>query len=439
MTAPLIASPAVSLSEWLNSTCFCLTLDRAALYEAIDREMGDPQFCATHMDSRTRLFSNVPVFLSSQDLEAMTKIVETVETATQLPSYREAALAWAPEIARFDPGPAGAFMGYDFHLGTDGPKLIEINTNAGGAFLNAALARAQRACCPQVEEAFILSDIAGFDERVIGMFRQEWARQRASGMPSRIAIIDDDPQDQYLFPEFLLARQTFLRHGIDAVVADPRSLRYESSTLLCEGKPVDLVYNRLVDFALALPGHEALRMAWLDGAAVVTPNPHNHALFADKRNLTLLSDASRLAAWGLAPHLAAEAARIPRAVEVTAENSAVLWERRKQFFFKPAGGHGGKAVYRGDKLTKGVWQTIVHGRYIAQELAPPGERMVRLDGSLETRKADIRLYTYDGHVLLAAARLYQGQTTNFRTPGGGFASVFFFGPEARTACPDSGV
>src|SRR5690606_6894297 len=127
-------------------------------YEAIDREMGDPQFCATHMDSRTRLFSNVPVFLSSQDLEAMTKIVETVETATRLPSYREAALAWAPEIARFDPGPAGAFMGYDFHLGTDGPKLIEINTNAGGAFLNAALARAQRACCPQVEEAFILSD-----------------------------------------------------------------------------------------------------------------------------------------------------------------------------------------------------------------------------------------------------------------------------------------
>jgi hypothetical protein len=27
-------------------------------------------------------------------------------------------------------------------------------------------------------------------------------------------------------------------------------------------------------------------------------------------------------------------------------------------------------------------------------------------------------------VLLAAARLYRGQTTNFRTPGGGFAPVF---------------
>jgi len=27
-------------------------------------------------------------------------------------------------------------------------------------------------------------------------------------------------------------------------------------------------------------------------------------------------------------------------------------------------------------------------------------------------------------VLLYAARMYQGQTTNFRTPGGGFAPVF---------------
>jgi hypothetical protein len=38
-------------------------------------------------------------------------------------------------------------MGYDFHLSPDGPRLIEINTNAGGAFLNAALARAHHACC----------------------------------------------------------------------------------------------------------------------------------------------------------------------------------------------------------------------------------------------------------------------------------------------------
>ncbi len=39
-------------------------------------------------------------------------------------------------------------------------------------------------------------------------------------------------------------------------------------------------------------------------------------------------------------------------------------------------------------------------------------------------KLDLRAYVYDGRVQLTAARLYQGQTTNFRTAGGGFAPVF---------------
>jgi hypothetical protein len=93
-------------------------------------------------------------------------------------------------------------------------------------------------------------------------------------------------------------------------------------------------------------------------------------------------------------------------------------------FFKPFGGHGGKAVYRGDKVTQRVWSEIVRGGYVAQDFASPGERMVKLDGTAERRKTDVRLYTYDGRILLTAARLYQGQVTNFRTPGGGFAPVY---------------
>ena len=60
---------------------------------------------------------------------------------------------------------------------------------------------------------------------------------------------------------------------------------------------------------------------------------------------------------------------------------------------------------------------------MAQAFAAPGERMVVVDGAPMLRKMDVRLYAYDGRVLLVAARLYQGQTTNFRTPGGGFAPV----------------
>ena len=78
----------------------------------------------------------------------------------------------------------------------------------------------------------------------------------------------------------------------------------------------------------------------------------------------------------------------------------------------------------GRQGNKGVWAEIVAGCYVAQEFAPPSERVIRLDGASQARKADVRLYVYDGQILISAARLYQGQATNFRTPGGGFAPVF---------------
>jgi hypothetical protein len=416
-----------SAAARLNQSCFCITLDREQLYAAMEREAGDPDFSSRYIRPREHLFSNVPVFLEAQDLDRMTAVVHAIEAAARLPAYQETVLGWAPAIARFDPGPRGVFMGYDFHLCPEGPKLIEVNTNAGGAFLNALLAKAQRACCPEVEHAFKLPLVADFDAELIRMFRAEWTTQRQGEPLQRIAIVDDDPESQYLHPEFLLARETFRRHGIDAVIADARALRFESSTLSAGDTPIDLVYNRVVDFALQRPEHAALRAAYLAGAVVVTPNPRNHALLADKRNLTVLSHCDALAGMGLAAAHAHQARRIPRTVMVTAANADPLWETRKQYFFKPAAGHGAKAVYRGDKLTRAVWQQIAAGGYVAQAFAPPGERMIKLEGDArEPRKTDIRLFTYEGRVLLAAARLYQGQTTNFRTPGGGFAPVFFF-------------
>ena len=50
-----------------------------------------------------------------------------------------------------------------------------------------------------------------------------------------------------------------------------------------------------------------------------------------------------------------------------------------------------------------------------------------VDGEREMLKVNVRLYTYRGALLLAAARLYRGQTTNFRTPGGGFSPVLLMG------------
>ena len=101
-----------------------------------------------------------------------------------------------------------------------------------------------------------------------------------------------------------------------------------------------------------------------------------------------------------------------------------LWSNRRSLFFKPAAGFGGRAAYRGDKLTKRVWAEILAGDYIAQTVVPPGQRASGTRQAPEIMKFDIRCYTYNGAVQWNAARVYQGQTTNFRTPGGGFAPVY---------------
>ena len=413
--------PKKTEAERLNQHCACVTLDRLAITQALANQLGNDAYDILTNPIWHQLFSSVAVFVPPQDLDQMRAIVQALEEAAALPGYRRRVLSWAPQSAQFDPGPVGAFMGYDFHLGEEGPRLIEINTNAGGAYLNAMLARAQLQCCGNSTHAAGAED---FDTVVTAQFESEWRSQRGSGRPERIAIVDDQPTGQYLYPEFRLAQQSLRRHGIDAVILAPSDCRYESGTLYGGGKRIDLVYNRLVDFGLEAPEHAALRSAWLDGGAVITPNPHVHALFADKRNLAVLSDRKTLSSWGLSPENA-ELLRygIPRTVQVTAENADALWKQRREWFFKPAAGHGSKGVYRGSKLTKSTFSRILGSDYIAQAYVPPSERLVLVDGEREMLKVDVRLYSYRGALLLAAARLYRGQTTNFRTPGGGFAPV----------------
>lgn len=246
-----------------------------------------------------------------------------------------------------------------------------------------------------------------------------------------IAIVDDAPGEQYLMPEFRLAKALLEEHGFEAVIADADELLFDGKALMFQGRPVNLVYNRLVDFALEEPRHAALQAAYIGGNVVVTPNPRAHALFADKRNLTLFSDSDRLKRWGLAQnHLDVLRAAVPATVIVSPDNADALWQDRRNLFFKPARGHGSKAAYRGDKVTRKVWAEILAREYVAQAYAAPGTRNVQLDEGRAERKIDVRLYTYAGTTLLAAARLYQGQTTNMRTPGGGFAPVL----EVPTPC-----
>jgi len=150
-------------------------------------------------------FAAPPVFVSRAHLARMASVVRAVEAVVALPAYREEVLAGAAPIARHEPGSRSAFFGYDFHVDGDRLGLIEINTNAGGAMLNAVLARAQRACCPALESVvFAQANAQALEQRIVAMFRNEWRLGGHTGPLRRIAIVDEAPQQQYLYPEFLL-------------------------------------------------------------------------------------------------------------------------------------------------------------------------------------------------------------------------------------------
>lgn len=103
------------------------------------------------------------------------------------------------------------------------------------------------------------------------------------------------------------------------------------------GRRIALVYDRLVNFGLEEPRHAALRMAYLQGNVVVTPNPQVHALAADKRNFALLSDGGQLGDWGVShEHREILRAAVPPTVRVSSANADALWNDRRTYFFKPA-------------------------------------------------------------------------------------------------------
>ena len=431
-STPVTSETSYDLAEALNHGCLCQTLDPAQLRAELARDSGLRSVAQTLPQTHPHLFSNTAVFASRTTVQAVQDAVATIERTMSMPAWAQQVLPDASAIAQADHGPLGVFMGYDFHITPAGPKLIEINTNAGGAMLNAVLLQAQAVCCGMLDPLRNAHrGLAALEEEFVAMFRSEWQRYlSACGSSSRelrsVAIVDDAPESQYLAPEFALFADVFKRHGIAAHVIDASDLHLEGHVLFAGEAAIDLVYNRLTDFNLSDPRHAALAQAYGHNLAAVTPHPRAHALRANKQHLVTLGQRDALEAMGIPERdLRVLLVTVPPCERVSAKNAAALWARRKQLFFKPLDGFGARAVYRGDKLTQKVWSEIQQGEYIAQALVPAPTRVLQVGEATADLEFDVRAYTYAGHVQLLAARTYSGQTTNFRTDGGGFAPVMW--------------
>jgi hypothetical protein len=408
----------VAEAQRLNADAHAGRLNGAALQQTLRAPGHDWYGQVT--ERCPHLFADVSVFISRAQLQQMTDVIAAVERVVNSERWiidngqlgvriADCGMRNAEHVAK------GVFYGYDFHLNAEGAHLIEINTNAGGAFLNALLIDSQRDANLPGEAAAL----TGLEKAFTDMFRSEWKLMRADAPLACIAIVDQNPEQQYLYPEFVLAQRLFERAGVRACIADPSEFMARDDGLYVGEQKIDLVYNRLTDFSLQQ--HPVLLNAYLAGQVVLTPNPAHYARYADKRNLARLTDADGLRKNGVTEaDINTLQAGIPHTFVVQPELESGLWDSRKSLFFKPYFGYGSKGAYRGEKLTRRVFGEILQSGYIAQKMKAPGERSV---GDEQTLKYDVRCYVYNGKIQLVAARLYQGQTTNFRTPGGGFAQV----------------
>src|SRR3989338_4452902 len=349
----------------LNGDCHSAKVDRAALQHAMQTQ-GEP-WHGLVTERCPHLFADVPVFIAPAQLRQMREVIEAVERVVGSGKWGVGSGEWMRETPLLNPLPQageeanvkgnlqslGVFYGYDFHLNSDGAHLIEINSNAGGGFLNALLLESQpEAGWPSASPVPASTSSARTGENLeqvfLEMFRNEWRLERGAVALQTVAIVDEQPEAQYLYPEFLLAQRMFERAGIAAYIADPTALHARGDGLYLESsggvRKIDLAYNRLTDFSLQQ--HSVLRQAYLEDSAVLTPDPAHYAQYADKRNLARLTDAETLRALGAnEADIATLQAGVPQTRLVQAADQEQWWQERKQWFFKPATGYGSKGSY----------------------------------------------------------------------------------------------
>ena len=279
-------------------------------------------------------------------------------------------------------------MAYDFHYNSEKKQLslIEINTNGAAFLLALGLYK-------------IFSDAGSpWGDPTASLrrsFENELHFASFTGTP-RVAIIDENISQQKMRLEFLLYNHLFQSWGWNSQVLEMDQFKSEV---------VDLVYNRSTDFLLSSQGAQNLRKAYMKGQLIVSPHPREYLLLAAKERLIDFLEAK------------VSDTLIPTK-ELTAEaDPDAIWEDKKSLIFKPKHSYGAKGVYKGQSISRKKFDEILTTDYLAQEFRQPG--------TIGEWKYDLRFYVYQNEIQLGAARLYQGQVTNFSTPGGGLARLKF--------------
>lgn len=291
------------------------------------------------------------------------------------------------------PDNLGVCNSFDYHVvDNEKIKLIEMNTNA--AFLALGL---------ELYDFYKKTTHTDFNSQSLAdMFKTDAAK---AGIDLQtLTIMDDKPSEQRLFIEFLVFKSLLEKNNLNVDIKD------------ISEKQSGYIYNRYTDFYLSEDKSATLKQQFNDQDIQLSPNPYEYFLLADKK---------RMLDWQNQTDIKCPDSLL-KIYDLGKEDKDYIWSQRKNLFFKPKNSFGSKQVYKGHGISRGMFDSFYGESMIAQELAPPSETSITLpDNTSIKMKYDLRCYAYDGHLQLVIARLYQGQTTNLKTFGGGFAIVEF--------------
>ena len=349
----------------------------------------------------TSLASETPVSIPSHDFNIMLDFARTVFGLKDNQAYLDLLDTYLPDAAKIKTGWPSVLMGFDYHLTPDGPKLIEINNNAGGLYIG------DNRWLPQPAIAELPGSL---EMRLTEMFHADW---------TTIAIMDEDVTGQYMYPEMLAYASHLERDNRHVVVVSPEDLQLSGDGLYFEERKIEAIYNRHTDFYLEGADLAHIRRAYELGEVVINPHPRSYALIGDK---------SRMVDWwreGLLEQcIESDAIKkiravTPQTIQLAEVDMDQIWTDRKQWVFKPAARHGGKGVVLGKSMSRKRFESLDERETIVQQLVPASQ--VDVEG--QNMKFDIRLYMHGEKLIALAGRAWRGQVTNFREPGSGWVAL----------------
>ncbi len=345
--------------------------------------------------------SEDPITIPRADFNAMFEFAKSLFRLKQNRIYVERLESRLPETARIRPDVPGILMGFDFHLTAEGPKLIEINNNAGGLYIGHGKWLPQ----PEIAE---LED--GFKKRILGMFPTAW---------KTVAIVDEDIEKQHMYPEMKAYAALLADDGKEVFLATPEQLQLNEDGLYVNSKRIDAIYNRHTDFYLESSVMHHIKSAYLAGQVQVNPHPRSYALLGDKSRMSDWWHRGLLEGTISDGEIALIRAIVPETHLMNEYDPEAAWKEKKSWVFKPSARHGGKGVLLGKGITRKRFDGLERSKTVMQKFVPASQ--VEINGI--PFKFDVRLYTQAERLIAVAGRVWQGQVTNFRAEGSGWVSL----------------